>query len=80
MPGILSGVGWCIEELRAPEAADRLPVAVEHVQHGSLVAFRGLAGVIAVVAVTSESLPGANNADSQSHVGRVAVRLLPWKT
>jgi hypothetical protein len=37
---ILAGVGWCVEELRAPEVADRLAVAVEDVQYRPLVPSR----------------------------------------
>jgi hypothetical protein len=47
--GILPGLGWCVEKLRGPEVADRLPVAVEHVQHRPLIAFRGLGEVVAVI-------------------------------
>ena len=47
--GTLSGIEWCIEELRAPEVADCLPVAMEHVQHWLLVTFCGLGEVVAVI-------------------------------
>ena len=47
--GILPGLGWCTEKLRGPKVADRLPVAVEHVQHRPLMAFRGLSEVVAVI-------------------------------
>ena len=38
--GVLTGVLWGVEQFRAPEVADRLPVAVEHVQHGLLFTVR----------------------------------------
>src|SRR5215217_1897298 len=47
--GILVAVRRRIEELRAPEVADRVAVAVEHVQHRPLVPLRGLGEVVAVV-------------------------------
>src|SRR5207244_2451612 len=51
MAGVLTGVRGRVEELGAPEVANRLAVAVEDVQHGSLVLFRSLGEVVAVVAV-----------------------------
>src|SRR5262245_34673094 len=48
---ILVRVGWCVEELGAPEVADRLAVAVKYVQHRPLLALRGLPEVVALVAV-----------------------------
>src|SRR4051812_29407242 len=38
VPRVLSGIGRRVQEFRAPEVTDRLPLAVEHVQHGPLVA------------------------------------------
>src|SRR5260370_26872360 len=47
--GFLPGFDGCVKEFRAPEVADRLPVAVKHVQHGLLRAVGGLGEVVAVV-------------------------------
>ena len=49
--GILSGIGGCVEELRAPEVADHAAVTVEHIQHRPLCALGGLGDVVAVVGV-----------------------------
>jgi hypothetical protein len=49
--GILPWVSRRVEELRAPEVADRLAVAMEHVHHRHLVSVRGLAEVVLVIAV-----------------------------
>src|SRR5438034_468748 len=50
--GFLSGVGGRVEELRTPEVANRVTVAVEHVQHRSLRSLGGLGVVVAVVGGT----------------------------
>jgi hypothetical protein len=47
--GFLAGIGGCVEQFRAPEVADRLPVAAEHVQHWLLGAVGGLGQVVEVV-------------------------------
>src|SRR5215469_12618951 len=49
MTRILPGIGWRLEQFRAPEVADRLAVAVEHVQHRLLLAVWRLGQVIAVI-------------------------------
>src|SRR5215203_4321210 len=48
---VLVAVRRCVEELRAPEVPDRLAIAVEDVEHRTLVGLRGLGQVVAVVAV-----------------------------
>src|SRR5438046_6712072 len=48
---ILSGVRCFIEELRAPEVADDVAVAVEHIQHRHLLTVWCLAVVLAVIGV-----------------------------
>src|SRR5438046_10019351 len=48
---ILPRLGRRVEELGAPEVADRLPVAVEHVEHRPLLSPPGLAGVVALAGV-----------------------------
>jgi hypothetical protein len=35
--GVLSGLGWGIQEFGAPEVPDLLPLTVEYVQHRPLV-------------------------------------------
>ena len=48
---VLPGLGRRVEELRAPEVADRFAVAPEHVEHRHLGSLRGLTEVVAVVGV-----------------------------
>jgi hypothetical protein len=47
--GFLPVIDGCVEEFRAPEVADRLPVAVKHVQDRLLGAVGGLGQVVKVV-------------------------------
>ena len=49
MAGFLPRIGGCIEEFGAPEMADRVPIAVKHVQHRLLGAAGGLGEVVTVV-------------------------------
>ena len=51
MAGILPSLGRRVEEIRAPEVADRFAVAPEHVQHRHLGSLCGLAEIVAVVGV-----------------------------
>jgi len=51
MARIFSAVGWGVEKFGAPEMADRVAVAVEHVEHRPLDAVRGFGVVVAVVVV-----------------------------
>src|SRR5262249_30601835 len=47
--GFLPRLLWRVEQLRGPEVADRVPVAVEHVQHRPLLTVRALGQVVAVI-------------------------------
>src|SRR5215471_2739609 len=49
MAGVLPGIGGCVKQLGTPEVANRIPVAVEDVQHRLLVAVWGLGEVVPVI-------------------------------
>ena len=51
MTRVLIAVRGSVEELRAPEVADRVPVAVKHVKHRPLDSLGGFSVVVAVVRV-----------------------------
>src|SRR5207237_10366627 len=56
--GILPRIGWQVEELGAPEMADRFGLTPEHVEHRHLGSLRVLAAVVGVVGGARRGQPG----------------------